>query len=81
VFSLLKGRVVCLALSCWLEKSVQVKDAPVIAIKTSVVDDHIEHNKVTCFKITENLGYGLYYCDIINKALIINNKNKLKWKK
>ena len=52
-------------------ESVQVKDAPVIAIKTSVIDDHIEHNQVTCFKVKENLGYGLYYGETINKASIV----------
>ena len=62
-------------------ESVQVKDAPVIAIKTDIVDDHIEHNQVTCFKITESLGYGLYYADKINEASIINNENKLVWEK
>lgn len=62
-------------------ESVQVKDAPVIAIKTDIVDNHIEHNQVSCFKIKENLGYGLYYGEEINKAMILNNENELKWEK
>ncbi|NOQ30074.1 MAG: hypothetical protein GQ570_03015 [Helicobacteraceae bacterium] len=62
-------------------ESVQVKDAPVIAIKTDIVDNHIEHNQVTCFKIKTNLGYGVYYGDQINKAMIVNNENNLKWEK
>lgn len=60
-------------------ESVQVKDAPVIAIKTHIIDNHIEHNQVTCFKIRKNLGYGLYYGDEVNKASIINDK--LVWEK
>ena len=62
-------------------ESVQVKDSPVIAIKTDIVDSHIEHNQITCFKIENSLGYGLYYGETISKALIKNNENKLVWEK
>lgn len=41
--------------------------------RPSYCNHHIEHNQVTCFKIKENLGYGLYYSEIINQASIVNN--------
>lgn len=62
-------------------ESVQVKDLPALAIKTDIVDNHIEHNQVTSIKIITNLGYGIYYSDEINKAMIVNNENELKWEK
>ena len=49
--------------------------------RPSYCNHHIEHNQVTCFKIKENLGYGLYYSEIINQASIVNNENELEWEK
>jgi hypothetical protein len=54
-------------------ESVKVKNSPAIAIKPKVVDSSIEHKKVCSIRINENLGYGVYYLQIINKGSIDNN--------
>lgn len=54
-------------------ESVKVKNSPAIAIKPKVVDNSVEHKEVCSIRINENLGYGIYYAQIINKGSIDNN--------
>ena len=54
-------------------ESVKVKNSPNIAIKPKVVDNSVEHKEVCSIRINENLGYGIYYTEIINKGIIDNH--------
>jgi len=58
-------------------ESVKIKNSPVIAIKTNVVDDSIEHKESYCYYIQENFGYGIYRASEINKCQITDNT--LRW--
>ena len=51
-------------------ESVKVKNSPVIAIRTDIVDDCLEHKEAYCWQIEENLGYGIYSTNIINECEI-----------
>lgn len=54
-------------------ESVKVKNAPVIAIKPKIVDSSIKHREVYSVKINKNLGYGIYYTEIMNEGTIDND--------
>lgn len=58
-------------------ESVKVKNSPAIAIKPKVVDSCLVHKEVCSIRINENLGYGIYYAESINKGIITNNN--LDW--
>jgi len=60
-------------------ESVQVMDEPSIVIKTSIVDTNIIHKAALCFKVNENLGYGIYEVSPISECEIVDNK--LEWEK
>ena len=51
-------------------ESVQVKGAPVIAIKPKALDQKVKHEKVASLKVEAHLGYGIYYTDVINKGTV-----------
>lgn len=59
-------------------ESVKIKNSPVIAIKTNIVDSYIEHKESYCYYIKENLGYGIYGAIKINECQIIDNKTTWK---
>jgi len=60
-------------------ESVEVTDEPSMVIKPNIVDHHIEHKNAYCFKITNDLGYGIYYLEEVNSCEIVNNN--LMWEK
>jgi len=60
-------------------ESVQVTDEPSIVIKTDIVHTNITHKDAYCFKVNENLGYGIYDINLINECEIVDNK--LEWEK
>jgi len=51
-------------------ESVQVKGAPLIAIRPEALDQKVKHEKVASLKVEANLGYGIYYTDVINKGIV-----------
>ena len=60
-------------------ESVEVTDEPSMVIKPNIVDHHIEHKNAYCFKVTNDLGYGIYYLDEVNSCEIV--ENNLTWEK
>lgn len=65
-------------IASWLLQN-KVTDEPSIVIKNDIVDTYITHKDTYCFKVKENLGYGIYDVNIINECKIIDNK--LEWEK
>ena len=59
-------------------ESVEVTYEPSMVIKPNIVDNHIEHLNAYCFKITNDLGYGIYYLEEVNSCDIV--ENNLIWK-
>lgn len=57
-------------------ESVQVKGAPVIAIKPESLNK-IEHKEVASLMVDSNMGYGIYYVKVINKGKV--KENQLVW--
>jgi len=55
-------------------ESVQVKGAPVIVIKPSVVYSKMRHETTMACQVKENLGYGLYTLKVLAEGEIINNR-------
>lgn len=51
-------------------ESVQVKGAPVIAIRPKALAEKIQHKNVASLRIEANLGYGIYYSVTINKGTV-----------
>jgi len=58
-------------------ESVQVKGAPVIAIKPKALAEKVKHEKVASLRVEANLGYGIYYTDAINRGTV--DGNILNW--
>ncbi len=58
-------------------ESVQVKGAPVIAIKPKALADKVKHEKVASLRVEANLGYGIYYSIAINKGIV--DGHTLNW--
>jgi len=58
-------------------ESVQVRGAPVIAIKPSAVAKKVKHETVISFKVLSSLGYGLFYGKEINKGKV--KEGQLVW--
>ena len=51
-------------------ESVQVKGAPVIAIRPKALAEKVQHKEVASLRIEANLGYGIYYSVTINKGTV-----------
>jgi len=51
-------------------ESVQVKGAPVIAIRPKALAQKVQHKKVASLRVEANLGYGIYYTDVINEGKV-----------
>lgn len=60
-------------------ESVQVKGAPVIAIKPEALCKKVEHKRVASVKIVKNLGYGIYHVADIKEGTV--EANQLCWEK
>lgn len=58
-------------------ESVQVKGAPVIAIRPKALAEKVQHKKVASLSVEANLGYGIYYSVTINKGTV--DGNILNW--
>lgn len=58
-------------------ESVQVKGAPVIAIRPKALAEKVQHKKVASLSVEANLGYGIYYSVAINKGTV--DGNILNW--
>lgn len=58
-------------------ESVQVKGAPVIAIRPKALAQKIKHKKVASLRVEANLGYGIYYTVPINTGTV--DGNLLSW--
>lgn len=59
-------------------ESVQVKGAPVIAIRPEALAQKVKHEKVASLRVEANLGYGIYYTEEINKGQV--QGKQLCWK-
>jgi hypothetical protein len=62
-----------------LYTSVKAEGSPVIAIKTTSIDDKIEHKSAISFEIKESYGYALYKAKPLYKGQI--NGEKIAWQK
>lgn len=51
-------------------ESVQVKGAPLIAIRPEALKQKVKHEKVASLKVEAKLGYGIYYTDVINQGTV-----------
>ena len=58
-------------------ESVQVKGAPVIAIKPKALAQKVQHKKVASLRVEANLGYGIYYVNVINEGIV--HSDQLSW--
>ena len=62
-----------------LYTSVKAEGNPVIAIKTTSIDDKIEHKSAISFEIQESYGYAIYKAKPLYKGQI--NGEKIAWQK
>ncbi|PPK57336.1 hypothetical protein B0F89_15010 [Malaciobacter marinus] len=58
-------------------ESVQVKGAPVIAIKPKALAEKVQHKKIASLRVEANLGYGIYYVNVINEGIV--HSDQLSW--
>ncbi len=62
-----------------LYASVQAKGSPVVALKTSAIDNKVKHQSAECFEIIKYYGYAKYHAKQICTGTI--EKNNISWKR
>ena len=55
-------------------ESVQVKGAPSIVIKPTIVDEKLQHTEARSFRVLSSLGYGLYRGEELAVGIVKNNE-------
>ncbi len=59
--------------------SVQAKGSPVVALKTSAIDNKVKHQSAECFEIIKCYGYAKYHAKLICTGTI--EENNISWKR